>query len=234
MIKEPLWADVDGDYDPARLVRATRVRLRRHDRDLAARNPLFAAWLATAGAAPRGQFRVGTFGEFMLRTKLARRYAFAVPSPDALACIARYGPILQIGAGTGYWALLLRRDYGVDIRAYDARPPRAGRRNAYGFSRTYAPVLRGGVRQAARFPDRTLFLCWPPLGSSMAANCLTRYTGSTVIVIGEDAGGCTANDRFFELLDQEWTEIETIDLPQWEGIHDDLRVFRRAELEKAR
>ena len=43
--------------------------------------------------------------------------AFAVPSNAALAMVARYGPIVEMGCGTGYWASLLRE------RGVQAAPP---------------------------------------------------------------------------------------------------------------
>jgi hypothetical protein len=36
----------------------------------------------------------------------------------ALAAIARYAPIVEMGAGTGYWARCLR-ERGIDAVAYD-------------------------------------------------------------------------------------------------------------------
>ena len=53
-----------------------------------------------------------------IRDHLSRKYAFGVPGNYALDCLARYGPLVEIGAGTGYWARCLR-ERGVDIFAYD-------------------------------------------------------------------------------------------------------------------
>jgi hypothetical protein len=47
---------------------------------------------------------------------LSPKYAFGVPGNYALDCLARYGPLVEIGAGTGYWARCLR-ERGVDIVA---------------------------------------------------------------------------------------------------------------------
>ena len=43
----------------------------------------------------------------------------------------------------------------------------------------------------------------------------------------EGYGGCTADDSFHQLLDDEWDEDQEVDLPQWDGIHDRLTVYRR-------
>lgn len=48
--------------------------------------------------------------------------AFAVPSEGALTLLAQHAPIIEMGAGTGYWVHLLQAR-GVDACAFDARPP---------------------------------------------------------------------------------------------------------------
>ena len=39
---------------------------------------------------------------------LRRRYAWAIPDERALRVLAHYGPVVEIGAGKGYWCALLR------------------------------------------------------------------------------------------------------------------------------
>jgi len=87
---------------------------------------------------------------------------FAVPGAGAVERIVRY-PLLQMGAGTGYWAAVLR-DAGADVLAYDPRPPEQGE-NAF-FDAQYTDIEEGACRdvlegrpQAAR--ERTLLLVWP-------------------------------------------------------------------------
>src|SRR5579883_1374914 len=57
-----------------------------------------------------------------LRRFYIQKYAHAIPTNTALTAIADFAPIIEIGAGTGYWAFLLRRR-GVDIICYDRHPP---------------------------------------------------------------------------------------------------------------
>ena len=54
--------------------------------------------------------------------KYTQKYAWAIPNDDALMEIAKCTPLIEIGAGTGYWAWLLRQ-LGVDILAFDKNPP---------------------------------------------------------------------------------------------------------------
>jgi hypothetical protein len=67
------------------------------------------------------------------RAWCVQRYAFAVPTREALETISQYAPIVELGAGTGYWAWLLRRR-GVDCVAYDLAPPDSAA-NPHAFAR---------------------------------------------------------------------------------------------------
>ena len=156
------------------------------------------------------------------------QYSFAVPSREALAAIARFSPLIEIGAGTGYWAKLLRKA-GADVLAFDLAPPALGSSNPHGWTWTHTEVLPGGTEKLLEHPDRTLFLCWPPYASAMAARCLELYQGEHLVYIGEGVSGCTGDDRFHELLERAWVCIETVDIPHWPSVHDQLEVYQRNE-----
>src|SRR5262245_27260787 len=69
------------------------------------------------------------------RRELASTFSWAIPTETALAVLAKHAPLVECGAGMGYWTALLR-SRGVDAIAYDLLPPgdaqneyhRAGRR----------------------------------------------------------------------------------------------------------
>src|SRR5260370_14176020 len=87
------------------------------------------------------------------RAWCVRRYAFAVQTDAALATLARYAPIVELGAGTGYWTFLLRRR-GVDCVAYDLAPPdRISNRNHF-RPLTWTRVEHGDVDTLAAHSDR--------------------------------------------------------------------------------
>jgi hypothetical protein len=183
-------------------------------------------------------FRWGSWDR-SLRNMLVSRYSWAIPNEEALQAIARHSPrgLVEIGAGTGYWASLLQAN-GLSVFAYDSCPPRTRQHtNSYfrydrrGVVGTlWTEVKRGGARRAADHPERTLFLCWPPYNAKMAANALKAYAkagGTTLAYIGEGAGGCTADDSFHEMLAEGWEEVESVAIPRWSGMHDALIIWRR-------
>ena len=62
-----------------------------------------------------------------VRTFACRMYAFAVPTAEAIAVLKRHCPLVEVGAGTGYWASLVRQA-GGDVTALDSQPPDSGAR----------------------------------------------------------------------------------------------------------
>lgn len=158
------------------------------------------------------------------RAAFVQKYAWAIPDEKAVSIIAAHGPIVEIGAGTGYWSYLLRQ-VGADVVAYDVAPYKNGWCNS---EKGWTEVLVGGTEKAAAHPDRALFLCWPPYGSPMAREALEAYIkagGTTVIYVGE-LGGCTGDEEFHELLDRVGTLVDGHNIPSWLGINDELMVYR--------
>lgn len=163
------------------------------------------------------------------RVRLCQRFAWAIPNDEALEAMAKHSPIVEVGAGSGYWAWLLRQR-GVDVVAYDIEPPVGrGHQNRYHetCAEPWTEVLEGDADKLTEHGDRALFLCWPPYNTAMASSCLERYSGSTLLYVGEGWGGCTGDNAFHTTLQEGWKNTETIWLPQYSGIHDRLEIWVR-------
>jgi hypothetical protein len=160
------------------------------------------------------------------RERLVTKYAWAIPNGAALAALARFGPIVEIGCGTGYWASLMR-ERGIDVVAYDLHPPKAGN-NSYMDAEQYTTVVRGGANSVLRHADRTLFLCWPPPGSPMALNAVVNHYGAGgVHVITAADEGCCGTEEFWDLLEKRYRIIRRVDIPRWMIASDRMLVWRR-------
>ncbi len=166
------------------------------------------------------------------RRELAALFSWAIPAAGALAVLARHAPLVECGAGTGYWAALLRAR-GVDVLASDLAPPgprgRAGNRYHGGTRRPWTAVEAASAVDAVRAArGRTLFLCWPPYdddGASYAA--LRAYRGDVFVYAGGGPGGPTGTVRFHRELELNWHPAEQVALPNWPGLRDRLVVYRR-------
>jgi len=142
-------------------------------------------------------------------------YAYAIPSKEAIHTIRAHGPILEVGAGTGYWASLIN-DKDTEIAAYDKDP---GPYQKFGFNnmKTAAPtscsneyhgdmpsffkVKRGGAEVVSKkqYRNHTLFLCYPPPDDPMSYKCLQSYKGQVFLYVGEWRGNTGFRCLFLEI-----------------------------------
>ncbi|WP_433363021.1 hypothetical protein ACQPZX_31365 [Actinoplanes sp. CA-142083] len=162
------------------------------------------------------------------RRELASLYSWAIPSPAALGLIASYGPLLEVGAGTGYWASLLSAE-GADVVATDITPPGRGDNPYHRAGSTWFPVASSSAVDAVRaHPGRTLLLCWPPPFDDAAGYAAVRaYRADVLLLIGGDEDGPAGTPRLHRELDLNWTVTEELALPSWPGIPDRLTVWQR-------
>ena len=161
------------------------------------------------------------------REKGIRRFGFSILTKEAIDQLQKYAPFIEVGAGTGYWAYeMKKRD--IDIIATDLKNMK---NNKYKFQKEWTPIKCMTASQAIRkYPNRTLLMVWPCYSKSWGYKALKGYKGNTFVYCGEGHGGCTADDAFHELLEEEWKEHTDIPIPQWGGIHDYLTVFTREKI----
>ncbi|KAL3667770.1 hypothetical protein V7S43_007322 [Phytophthora oleae] len=157
-------------------------------------------------------------------------YAYATPTQEALDMMAKHAPIIEVGAGTGYWSSLLQRA-DVDAVAYDKAPPSAEgvEGNAYhGHVPAFCSVGRGGpeVLSQEDMAGRNLFLCYPPPGDAMAVRSIQLFQGDVVLHVGEWQGD-TGDSRFESELQRRFVLEQEISLPNWGNSAYGLTVWRR-------
>jgi hypothetical protein len=150
--------------------------------------------------------------------------SFSIPVYPALSLIARYGPLVEIGAGSGYWAWCLAR-MGVDVVPIDARPPGENdplvwdEANLW-FDDSWVSIIEGDERALAGYSDRTLFMSWPDINRPFALNALRVYReagGSRLIYLGDaKSSGDEAFHRALAALHQ----VTKYRMPGWPGIDD--------------
>jgi hypothetical protein len=159
------------------------------------------------------------------RLQLAQRYAYVLPEPHLLDVVARQSPLVEVGAGTGYWSYLLQQR-GADVIAYDQAPLGGGRTNRYHVELwPWTEVLEADAAVVRRHPDRCLFVCWPPLYSSLW-EVLRFFTGQRVVYVGDD-GRRTAR---LAGLEAEFDEVErwsVVAMDPAPGAPARLSVWRR-------
>ena len=188
-----------------------------------------------------------------MRAEAVRKYAFAIPTQDALTRILQCSPhgVVEMGAGTGYWAALLAT-VGVEVIAYDLAPAPSHANHLFAGREPWFDVQVGGPSSVGSHGNRTLLMVWPSFDEAWPAETLDLYHrsgGECVVYVGEPPGGLTGDALFhaelgtitycyacaYGLLDspcvcgaeQRWQEVASVDLPTWEGCDDRLYVFER-------
>ena len=167
-------------------------------------------------------------------------YAYAVPSPETIKWMAAFcegGPLLELGAGRGYWAALLARA-GLTVQAYDSEPPdtvdnisfprSAGQRDVW-HEVSIVDDVAGCV---ANHPGHVLLLCWPPgWGNEMAVEALAEFErtgGERLLFVGEPQGGMNATDSFFAALSERWRlDAEDAQFVSWWNLSDVAQAWSR-------
>ena len=175
-------------------------------------------------------------------------FAFAVPSDEALAALGELGPLIEMGAGSGYWAWVLR-NRGADILAYDIEPASESCDNMFILS-SFTEVLPGtsaSVLAGGKNAERALFICWPwsteleklPKYEVWDEDCLKAYSGSTVAYVGamnigphaaEGWSGMTSSLAFQKFLLAHFDLQQKIALPHFGDVKlydNDLFVYTR-------
>jgi len=157
---------------------------------------------------------------YAFRSIMVKLFAWAVTDPEALSAIVEVSKdngVLEIGAGSGYWASLLSES-GVDVVAYD--------NNAMDFD-VYHYFIQHEEPDWDFMKDRNSFLCWPLYDDSMAYDCVKKYKGNAIIYIGEDREGCNANKDFFNYIYDNFNIYKEVSIEQWDGLHDNLCIFKK-------
>lgn len=185
------------------------------------------------------------------RDELTRRYAFGIPTEASLLSIATFSPtgVVELGAGTGYWARLLH-DKGVDVVAYDLRPPPDNL--FFPGSETWFPVSSGDESVVERHAQRTLLLVWPTWNEVWPGEAVRRYHaagGLRVVFLGGGPGSGTGDSALHAILGDygaclpctlgvvdapclcgatpQWHLTLRTEVPSWDEIPDMCSVYGR-------
>ena len=171
------------------------------------------------------------FSLMSLRYKFVEDFGFVLLNESLINKISNFlkdKNVCEIGAGTGWLSHNLKKN-GVDITPIDYKP---GINSEFGFKTLHTQILNiEGVKYLKENNPEVIILSWPDYDTNFASNILKNMKeGQILIYIGERAGGCTGDDKFFNLLSKK-TELNTItefiqqDNLSWNGVHDNWYVY---------
>lgn len=170
-----------------------------------------------------GSFAIGGVRDSMLsfaiREPFINLLSFSVPCEEALTAITNFvgsSRIVEYMAGSGYWAWLLEKYFGRDVICVDNH---SGHWNVT-KDRAFMPIISGDTRDIEPPEEATIMMAWIPNESDQAIPLLKKmHRGQKFIYIGEP-GGCTDSDNTQAFLDKYFTDISSVPIPQFYGIHD--------------
>lgn len=171
--------------------------------------------------------------DYEKRENFRAMFSYAVPTRKVILEIAKFlegRAVLEVGAGRGLWAHLLHLE-GVTVDATDAFTPTAAGYPPFvrsGTDMTYCPVRLVDAEQAASTTSaQALMLVWPPYNTDMSELALDAFGGDCVVYVGEGNGGCTGTETFHDTLEARYNLARTLQLPQWDGLHDRVMLYTR-------
>lgn len=116
---------------------------------------------------------LGGARELTAALQVVFKFAWAIPDDRAVKIVAAMSPVVEVGAGRGYWARLVREAGGA-VECYDIEPndkPSENTPHSVPFP-NWVHVKQGGPECVLRHPGSTLMLCYPDGASALC--CLGR------------------------------------------------------------
>lgn len=180
---------------------------------------------------PRAAFLDG----FVARKKYIPEHGFVVLAAellDALAALLQGRRCLEVGAGNGLVSHFLTQR-GVDIKASDLGGSAA---RGYGLRKVWQRDHEGDSLSLLPGDFDVIVMCWPPYQGNFAHQVVKAMRpGQLLVYEGESQGGCTADDAFFEALQDAscWERLneESAQLAKYHlhftTIHDRWSVWRK-------
>jgi len=185
------------------------------------------------GGNPEGSAQLA-FAQMTLQAT----YAYAIPSPETIEWMSDFCagfPVLEVGAGRGYWAAQLSQA-GIAVNAFELEPPdvrdNVSFPQAAGQADTWYSVCTTDGLSSAQQGGHMLFLCWPPgWENPMASEALATFEaagGDRLVYIGEPRGGKTGDAAFFDALTDRW-KLESTDpgYVAWWNLADEAQGWVR-------
>jgi SAM-dependent methyltransferase len=145
-------------------------------------------------------------GQFVLRRQFRRDFGYVLASAEVMKVLAELfqnlDPILDAGCGSGYLSKELTR-LGVSTFAVDYCDFRESRPVGHGYpiNTVYQLDALGDAASFITSRFGAVLLTWPPYDNPFALKVAKAMRpGQWLVYEGEDVGGCTADEAFFEFM----------------------------------
>jgi hypothetical protein len=178
---------------------------------------------------------------------VTRQYPDYVPTDSAIDVLLNLSPLVEVGAGDGYWSYVIEQN-GGSVRATDLNPTRGSpsldplgetfpveyHRGPSlpdaddGFTR-WCPVHGGDGSEVVAESDRPVLLVHPEPGTRWPERVLDSLDDQPLVFVGEWFPGYDASPMFFHRLHTEFDLVETFPVYDWASMHARGYVFEQSE-----
>lgn len=225
---------------PAAAVAQAQAILRARMAPLLADSPLadIASWIETGAPPPAAELiAMGLDGAAEpedraqrlreVRRAFIRNWGFSIPCAEAVEALRALGrPLLEIGAGSGYWVALLRAA-GLDVIGADVGNAGEGAFGS-GLGRLCPIEALDGPAAVDAYPDRDVFCSWPSREDPWGAEAVRRIrVGRTLALIGDGPEGVIGTPELYALLARDFEQVGEVEIPRFPRLADRLTLHRR-------
>ena len=168
-------------------------------------------------------------------------YSFPLMTQEVAADMAKFfsgKTVLEVCAGSGYVAKCVKDVAGDDVTFIctdNLDWENNSQEDIYGAWRNHYIDIEAldALEAIDKYGDQAdyVMVSWPeyqsPLAKQILEKCLEKKL--PLVYIGEDWGGCTGDDSFFELVDEKCEMLKetiTTNYLPFEGIHDRIWLIR--------
>ena len=159
----------------------------------------------------------------VLQSEYRGNYGWSIIDEKTLELIKNHiigKKTLEINCGKGFWTYCLRL-LGCDVVATDLFTQDSSWVTVEQLDAVSAVEKYNGERLV-------LLCCWPEHDKEYAYEAIRRFTGHTIIYIGERKGGNCATDSFFDYLEQYYQKLEIENtLQSWPFVNDSLSIYNK-------
>ena len=159
----------------------------------------------------------------VLQTEYREKYGWSIVDEHSLEIIKNHiigKKTLEINCGKGHWAFCLRL-LDCDIIATDILIQDS----------SWTTIEKLDAVSAVEKYNRecsVLFCSWPDYEKEYAYEAIIKFTGDTIIYIGEKKESCCATNSFFDYLEQYYKKLEIVNtLQSWPFVNDSLSIYKK-------
>lgn len=166
-----------------------------------------------------------------IRDEFTSNSAWAIPTSKVIDEIAEFVGgdfVVDVGCGHALWSALLK-DKGVNILALDLEGEqrehycRAGEDFMEVTLKCFPGTIAAFLHE--RNPDALMFV-WPSYDEPWAYDYTQLVKPRKIVYVGENQGGCTADDCFHNML-RDLYRVRRLCIPQFYGLHDEVYLCTR-------